>query len=105
VTVGVDAQIFHLFDRKRPGGGVDVVVSGQMGPVYLRGGLGVLGGLPYGPDPAATRPAFGGLVGIGLQAGDHDLSGRIGIDYDLRVDRGLGMIHTVLLSVRFAWGM
>lgn len=105
VTVGVDAQLFNLFDRRRPGGGVDVVVSGQMGPVYLRGGLGVLGGLPYGPDSHATRPAVGGLVGIGLQAGSGDLSGRIGVDYDLRVDRGLGLIHTVLLSVRFGWGL
>ncbi len=104
VAVGVDGHIFHLFDRKRPGGGADVVLSGAVGPVYMRGGLGVLGGLPYGLDPSQTRPAVGGLVGVGLQLRGPETGGRVGVDYDLRVDRQLGVMHTVLLSVRFAWG-
>lgn len=105
VSVGVDGHIFHLFDRSRPGGGADVVVSSSWGAFYVRGGLGVLGGLPYGPDPTATRPAVGGVVGMGLQVSDGDWGGRVGLDYDLRVDRGLALTHTVLLSARFMWGM
>jgi hypothetical protein len=104
VTIGVDGHVFNLFDRKMPGGGADVVASTSFGPVYLRAGSGVLGGLPNGLDSSVSRPAIGGLVGVGAQVSDGSWGGRVGVDYDVRVDRSLGVMHTVMLSARFAWG-
>jgi hypothetical protein len=105
VAVGVDGHVSHFFHRKSPGGGADVVITGGQGPVYLRGGLGVVTGIPRSRDLYDFRPAVGGVVGIGLQGGREDFIGRVGVDYDVRFDDSFGTTHTVLLVARFAWGI
>jgi hypothetical protein len=104
LTLGVDGHVSQFFDRARPGGGADVVGSAQVGNFYARVGAGVLTGIPYGPQSDIYRPAVGGVVGIGVAATDGDFGGRLGVDYDVRVDRGLGLVQTVLLSAKFTWG-
>ena len=104
ITLGVDGHVSQFFDRKVPGGGADLVASAQFGHFYARAGAGVLTGIPFGPDPELFRPALGGVVGIGATVSDGDFGGRIGVDYDARLDRGFGFVQTVLLTARFAWG-
>lgn len=104
LMLGVDGHISQFFDRKGPGGGADLVASAQVGHFYVRAGLGVLNGIPYGPQSDEYRPAVGGAVGMGATVTDGDFGGRVGVDYDVRVDRGLGIVQTVLLSARFSWG-
>lgn len=105
MTVGLEGHLLHFFERPTPGGGADVVVSAQLRRLYLRAGAGVMTGIPRRPDVKRFSPAVGGLAGLGLQVGDGDFSGRVGVDYDVRVDRGFGVNHTVLLVARFAWGV
>lgn len=105
VAVGVDGHISHFFHRKSPGGGADVVLTGAYGPVYLRGGVGVLTGIPRSADLYDFRPAAGGVVGIGLQGGKEDFIGRVGVDYDVRFDDSFGVTHTVMVVAKFAWGI
>jgi hypothetical protein len=103
-TLGVDGHVSQFLDRTIPGGGADVVGTAQFGHFYARAGVGVLTGVPFGPDPEQFRPAVGGVVGVGATVSDGDFGGRIGVDYDARVDRGLGFVQTVLLTARFTWG-
>ena len=104
LTLGIDGHISQFFDRKQAGGGADLVGSAQVGHFYARAGLGVLTGIPYGPQSDEYRPAVGGVVGMGATVTDGDFGGRVGLDYDVRIDRGRGIVQTVLLSARFSWG-
>lgn len=104
LTVGADAHILQYFGRKKPAGGVDAMISASYRWVYVRGGLGVMAGLPATRVLHDARPAVGGVVGVGLQTwGDH-VGGRIGVDYDLRVDTAGRPIQTFLLSLRIMFG-
>lgn len=102
---GVDLHLRQYFGRKTPGGGADVVVSGAVGPVYLRGGVGAMGGVPRSVDVKDFGPAIGGVVGLGLQGHREDLYGRIGVDYDVRVTTDLEVVQSVFLVARleFNW--
>lgn len=105
LTFGLDGHVMHYFGRKTPGGGADVVITGSHNHFYARGGVGVATGIPRSADIEDFRPAVGGVVGIGMQGGEEDFIGRIGVDYDVRFDDGFGMTHTVLVVARLAWGI
>jgi hypothetical protein len=104
VTVGADGKIHQVLGRGKPGGGLDGVITTIYGPVYARVGAGVAAGIPASVDPNDTRPAMGGFVGVGLQGG-RNVKGRIGIDYDVRLDTSLQVNQTVLLTLRFVFGL
>ena len=104
VAVGAEGHLVQLFGRKKVGGGVDGVVTAGWGPVYVRAGLGTMAGLPATRDLDDVRPAVGGLVGIGLQTHHDHIAGRIGIDYDYRIDTAGRSIQTVLLILRVSFG-
>lgn len=104
VFVGAEARVQQVFGRKAPGGGVDGVLTVSQGPVYGRVGAGVVTGIPSTRDPYDAPPAMGGLVGLGLQGRAGALVGRIGIDYDARIDTQGRMNQTVLLTLRFVFG-
>ena len=104
VAVGAEGHVVQLFGRKKVGGGVDGVVTAGWGPVYVRAGLGTMAGLPATRDLDDVRPAVGGLVGIGLQTHHDHIAGRIGIDYDYRIDTAGRSIQTVLLILRVSFG-
>lgn len=102
--VGADAKILQSFGRKRPGGGVDAMLTVSRGNIYGRLGAGAMMGIPNGPDVNSTAPAVGGLVGFGLQGRSGDVVGRIGVDYDVRLDNTGRVNQTVMLSLRIVFG-
>jgi len=104
LSIGADAHILQYFGRKRPAGGVDAMLTMSWRAVYVRGGLGVMAGMPATRNLNDARPAVGGVIGIGLQTWRSNLGGRIGVDYDFRVDTMGRPIQTVLLTLRIAFG-
>lgn len=104
LSVGADAHLLQYFGRKKPAGGVDAMLTASYRFMYVRAGLGVMAGLPATRMLDDTRPAVGGVVGIGLQTWREHVGGRIGVDYDLRVDTAGRPIQTFLLTLRIAFG-
>lgn len=101
LSFGVAAVIQPYYGRKALSGGADVTSTLLVGPVYLRTGLGAIGGLPTGHRLDRILPAVGGVVGVGLSLGRAPMI-RIGVDYDLRVNTQLQPIQTVMVAFRFA---
>jgi hypothetical protein len=102
--VGADGHIVQYFGRKAPGGGADGVLTLSQGPLYARLGAGVMAGIPRGRDLDDAPPAIGGVMGLGLQGRAGSLVGRVGVDYDVRVDAFGQVNQTVLLTLRFVFG-
>lgn len=101
LSFGVALQMQPYYGRKAPSGGADVTSTLLLGPVYIRTGIGAVGGLPRGHVLQETLPAVGGVVGVGLSLGREPMV-RIGVDYDLRVNTKLEPVHTVMVAFRFA---
>jgi hypothetical protein len=101
LSFGVALQMQPYYGRKAPSGGADITSTLLLGPVYLRTGIGAVGGLPRGHVLHETLPAVGGVVGIGLSLGREPMV-RIGVDYDLRINTKLEPVHTVMVAFRFA---
>ncbi|HET6582009.1 MAG TPA: hypothetical protein VFG69_01155 [Nannocystaceae bacterium] len=104
VAIGVEGHLVQLYARKKVGGGVDGVATIGWGPVYVRAGLGTMAGIPATRDLDDARPSVGGLLGIGLQTHRDHIAGRIGVDYDYRIDTAGRPIQTVLLVLRVSFG-
>lgn len=104
LSVGPDFHIVQYFGRKKPAMGVDAMLTGSWGPVYIRGGLGVMSGLAATRDLRDMRPGVGGVVGIGLQSLREHVGGRIGVDYDFRMDTAGRPVQTVMISLRIFFG-
>lgn len=104
VQVGAQGKVHQVFGRGRPGGGLDGVVTLSRGPVYARLGAGVMTGIPMSRDLLDAPPTIGGLAGIGLQGGGRNVIGRIGVDYDVRVDTLGRTNQTVLLELGLMFG-
>jgi len=104
ILVGAEGHLQQFFGRKKVGGGVDGVVTLGWHWAYVRAGLGTVAGIPATRDLDDARPAVGGIVGIGLQTHDDHVAGRIGVDYDLRIDTLGRPIQTVLLVLRVSFG-
>ena len=101
LSFGVVTHLTPYYERKSPGYGADVTLTALLGPVYLRTGLGALGGLPRSHRLHDTAAAIGGVVGAGLTFGRVPMI-RVGVDYDLRITTRREPIHTFLLALRFA---
>jgi hypothetical protein len=99
LSFGVAMQMTPYYERKTPSFGADVTSTLVVGPVYLRTGLGAVGGLPRGHMLHNKAAGVGGVVGVGLTFGRAPML-RVGVDYDLRVNTRLEPIHTVFLVVR-----
>jgi hypothetical protein len=99
LSFGVVTQMTPYYERKAPSFGADVTSTLVLGPVYLRTGLGAVGGLPRGHMLHNTAAGIGGVVGAGLTFGRAPML-RVGVDYDLRVNTRLEPVHTVFLAVR-----
>ena len=67
-------------------------------------GAGAAMGMPAGPDVRDTRPMVGGILGAGLVGRLDDVEGRLGVDYDVRVDTSGRVAQTVLLTLRLTFG-
>lgn len=101
LSFGVAMQVTPYYGRKAPSFGADVTSTAILGPIYLRTGLGAVGGIPRGHMLHNTAPAIGGVVGVGLNFGREPMV-RVGVDYDLRINTRLEPNHTVFLVVRLA---
>ncbi|MFO7566952.1 MAG: hypothetical protein R6X02_30185 [Enhygromyxa sp.] len=99
LSFGVVTHITPYYERKTPSYGADVTMTALLGPVYLRTGLGALGGLPRAHLLHQTTAGIGGVVGVGLSFGRTPMI-RVGVDYDLRVNTKLEPVHTFFLAVR-----
>lgn len=99
LSFGVALQMTPYYERKAPSYGADVTSTLILGPIYLRTGLGAVGGLPRGHMLHNTAPAVGGVVGVGLNFGREPMV-KVGVDYDLRVNTRLEPIHTMFLVLR-----
>lgn len=104
VYVGPDLHLLQYFGRKKVGFGVDGVATVSLRHVYARAGLGTSVGMPASADVRDTRPMVGGLVGGGLVGRLDDVEGRLGVDYDVRVDTSGRVAQTVLLTLRMTFG-
>jgi hypothetical protein len=105
VLMGGEGKVHQILGRKPPGGGLDGVVTLSHRFIYARLGAGVMSGVPMSRDPLDAPPAIGGLVGAGLQGGGHRVVGRIGIDYDVRVDTTGRFNQTVLVNLCLVFGV
>lgn len=103
-SVGPDFHLVQYFGRKKPALGLDAMVTGSWGPIYVRGGLGVMTGLAATRNLNDMRPGVGGVVGIGLQTLRDHVGGRVGVDYDFRMDTAGRPVQTVMISLRLFFG-
>ncbi len=101
LSFGVATHMTPYYERKKPSFGADVTMTAMLGPVYLRTGLGALGGLPRQHLLHETTAGIGGVVGVGLNFGREPMI-RVGVDYDLRVNTKLEPVHTFFLAMRIA---
>ena len=101
---GPDFHLMQYFGRKKVGFGVDAMMTFTLRHVYARAGVGTAIGMPAGPDVSRRRPMLGGLIGAGLVGRIDKAEGRLGVDYDIRVDKMGRMVQTVLLAMRLTFG-
>jgi hypothetical protein len=101
---GPDFHLVQYFGRKKPGFGVDAMATVSLRHVYARVGLGAAMGMPASADVNDTRPMLGGILGGGLVGRTGKAEGRLGVDYDLRVDTAGRVAQTVLLTLRLTFG-
>lgn len=101
--VGAHGYLDHYFGRKRVAGGLDIVLTKQLGPMYIRGGLGTAAGLPRYNPADKVSPGVGGVIGLGLMGGD-EVYGRVGVDYNIRLGESFEITHTVMLTLNLAFG-
>ncbi len=104
IWVGPDFHISQYFGRKKPGYGLDAVMTMSFKHVYGRVGAGTVARVPARIDVHQTRPMMGGVIGGGLVGRLDDVEGRIGVDYDVRIDTTGRVAQTVLLTMRLSFG-
>ncbi|MCA9653321.1 MAG: hypothetical protein KC501_25625 [Myxococcales bacterium] len=104
LAVGPEIHILQYYGRKKPGFGVDAMVTFSLKHVYLRVGAGTATGIPARKDIHAVRPMMGGLVGGGFVGRIRDVEGQIGVDYDVRIDTTGRVAQTVLVAMRLSFG-
>lgn len=100
VMLGAVAHVTPYYERKAPSWGVDITSTAILGPIYVRTGIGALGGLPRRHRLHETAAAVGGVVGAGLIFDADDAMYRIGLDYDIRVNTYLEPVHTGFVTLR-----
>lgn len=101
--VGAHGYVDHYFGRKRVAGGLDIVLTKQFGPMYVRGGFGTAAALPRYNAGDPLSPGAGATVGFGLMGGD-EIYGRVGVDYNVRVAQEFEVSHTVIVNLTLAFG-
>ena len=100
-SFGVVSHVTPYYGRKKPSFGADVTSTAMLGPIYVRTGIGAVGGLPRNHQLENTVAALGGVVGVGLNFGRAPMV-RLGVDYDFRVTTKLEPVHTVFVALRVA---
>ena len=104
LSVGPDIHILQYYGRKKPGFGVDAMATMSLRHVYVRLGAGTATGIPAGRDINDVRPMMGGLVGGGFVGRVKGVEGRIGVDYDVRMDTTGRVAQTMLVAMRLSFG-
>jgi hypothetical protein len=103
-SVGPDLHLVQYFGRKQPALGIDAMFTGSWGPVYARAGVGVMTRLAATRQLEDALPGVGGVVGIGLQTLRDHVGGRVGVDFDFRMDTAGRPVQTVMISLRLFFG-
>lgn len=104
ISVGPDLHILQYYGRKKPGFGVDAMTTLSLQHVYVRMGAGTAMGIPTRLDINDTRPMMGGLVGAGVVGRVNKVEGRLGVDYDVRIDTTGRVAQTVMVAMRLSFG-
>jgi hypothetical protein len=101
---GPDFHLMQYYGRKKVGFGVDAMATFTLRHVYARVGAGTSFRMPAGPDVNDTRPMIGGLLGAGVVGRLDGVEGRLGVDYDVRLDTSGRVAQTVLFTLRLTFG-
>jgi len=102
--VGPDLHLSQIYGRKKPGFGIDAMMTVSLRHVYARIGAGTVARMPAYRDANETRPMMGGLVGGGLVGRLDHMEGRLGLDYDVRIDTTGRVAQTILVAMRLSFG-
>ena len=101
-TLSFAPALFAYFGRRPVGYAFDLVTTATFGPLYLRTGVGVSGGLPTGEQLRPYWHGLGGVAGAGFEFG-RTRRFRLGIDYDLRGGFRGQLAQTYALAFRFVF--
>lgn len=104
LAIGPEFHILQYFGRKKPGFGVDAMATVSMKHVYARVGAGTASGIPARRDIQDARPMMGGLIGGGFVGRIDEIEGRIGLDYDVRMDTTGRVAQTVIVAMQISFG-
>lgn len=107
IFVGPAFHISQYYRRRKPGLGLDAMATFSLKHVYARVGAGTAMRIPAQRDLDDTRPMMGGLIGggfVGHLDDDTDIQGRIGVDYDVRIDTTGRVAQTVMVTMQVAFG-
>jgi hypothetical protein len=94
----------QYYGRKKVGFGVDAMATFTLRHVYARVGAGTAIGMPASPNVSDTRPMIDGLLGAGFVGRLESVEGRLGVDYDVRVDTTGRLAQTLLFALRLTVG-
>jgi len=101
---GPDFHLMQYYGRKKVGFGVDAMATFTLRHIYARVGAGTAFRVPASPNVNDTRPMIGGLLGAGFVGRLESVEGRLGVDYDARVDTTGRVAQTLLFTLRLTVG-
>lgn len=104
VAIGANPAILQRLEAPRPGGGLHGVVTVGYEPFYVRGGIGVLAGIPGTVNDRDVRSSLSCLAGFGLESDGEYVRGRIGLDYVANYDKAGRMNSSVFLVLGLRFG-
>jgi hypothetical protein len=104
VSIGANPWILQRLEAPKAGGGLHGVVTVGYEPFYVRGGIGVLAGVPGSVDDRDVRSSLSALAGFGLESRGEHVRGRIGIDYLANYDKSGRVNNSVFLVLGLRFG-
>ncbi len=102
--LGMNLHIGGYFAAiKKPVLGMDVVATAYLWRgLYLRTGFGVVNRLPVTTDSIATKPGYGGIVGLGYEWTVQKAAGvGLGADFDMRLISPREVRHSFFVGLHF----
>lgn len=90
---------------KNPAIGFDTIATGYVWRgLYLRAGAGLISRMPLQAEGGATRPGYGGQVGLGYEWTLHKGAGLgLGVDLDMRATTDRHIARGFFLGLHFAF--
>lgn len=95
----------YMSGVKKPAVGFDTVATGYVWRgLYLRAGLGLVSRVPLTAEGSDSRPAYGGLAGLGYEWTLHKSIGLgLGADLDVRATTDRHVARSFMVGLHFAF--